>query len=146
MTALIDLSSHWHDLFGAALLGADRRRPPVAPPGPVSELLVELAPADGASELLEQVAATAALRRAGAAPLPPVAALQPPGPDSPPSGCHQRARLPSRGRCRSRTMLKASWRVRNWSSERRAPRGTQERSAGVAEVVMRASSAARSSS
>lgn len=77
----VDLGSHWHDLFGAALLGTDRRLPPAAPPGPVAELLVELPPADAAAELLEQIGATAALRRAGAAPLAPVPALQSPAPD-----------------------------------------------------------------
>ncbi len=79
-----DLASHWHDLFGAALLGAARRHPPAPPPGPIAELLVELPPPDAATNLLEQVAATAALRRAGAAPLAAAPPLQPPSTDGRP--------------------------------------------------------------
>jgi hypothetical protein len=80
-TDTTDLDGYWHELFSAALLGTDRRLPPTAPPGPIAELLVELPPPDVASGLLDQVAAAAALRRAGAAPLRSMAALQPPPTD-----------------------------------------------------------------
>lgn len=80
-STVVDLESYWHDLFGAALLGTDRRPPPDAPPAPIAELLVELPPPDAAAGLLDQVAAAAALRRAGSAPIDAAAPLQPPPPD-----------------------------------------------------------------
>ena len=78
----VDLESYWHDLFGAALLGTDRRPAPDDPPRPIAELLVELPPPDAAAGLLDQIAAATALRRAGAAPVGAAAPLQPP-PDDP---------------------------------------------------------------
>jgi hypothetical protein len=80
----VDLDSYWHDLFGAALLGTDRRVPPDDPPRPIAELLVEMPPPDAASGLLDQIAAAAALRRAGAAPVGAVAPLQAPPADTRP--------------------------------------------------------------
>jgi hypothetical protein len=80
----VDLESYWHDLFGAALLGTDRRLPPDEPPAPIAELLVELPPPYAAAGLLDQVAAAAALRRAGAAPIGAAAPLQPPPIDARP--------------------------------------------------------------
>lgn len=77
----VDLDSYWHDLFGAALLGTDRRLPADRPPAPIAELLVELPPPDVASRLLDEVAAAAALRRAGVAPVAPAAPLQVPPAD-----------------------------------------------------------------
>lgn len=81
---VVDLESYWHDLFGAALLGTDRRPPPDEPPAPIAELLVELPPPDAAAGLLDQIAAATALRRAGAAPIGAAAPLQPPLPDDRP--------------------------------------------------------------
>ncbi len=80
----VDLESYWHDLFGAALLGTDRRLPPDDPPRPIAELLTELPPPDAAAGLLDQIAAAAALRRAGAAPVGAVAPLQAPPDDQRP--------------------------------------------------------------
>lgn len=80
----VDLEAYWHDLFGAALLGTDRRPLPGEPPAPIAELLVELPPPDAPSALLDQIAAAAALRRAGAAPRPAATPLRPPPPDGRP--------------------------------------------------------------
>ena len=91
------VQQHWQELVGAALLGSDRRDPPLPPEGPLHQLAVERRGAGPAEELLQQVAATAVLRRAAFLPGPPAAAPMPPAPDlrpvTPPSATHTWRRI-----------------------------------------------------
>lgn len=80
----IDLYAYWDELVTCALLGTDRRDPPVAPDGPVADLVADALRPDGASRMLAAVAAVAAVRRAAFVPLPPADRLQPPVPDTRP--------------------------------------------------------------
>lgn len=80
------VAAHWDALVGVALLGADRRDPPDPPPGPISDLVADLAAGIGGDEacatpagrLLTQVAAVTAARRAGSVAAPPATALAAP--------------------------------------------------------------------
>lgn len=88
---------HWQELVGAALLGVDRRDPPVAPEGALRELAVEHRCEGPAEALLQQVAALAVLRRAAFLPRPPAAPPMPPVADprpvTPPSATHTWRRI-----------------------------------------------------
>ena len=67
------VAEHWEDLVTTALLGTDRRAVPEPPDGGLADLVADLSAtrptADAAALLLSQVAATTAVRRAGAAAL-----------------------------------------------------------------------------
>lgn len=80
----VDLDAVWRALVGAALLGTDRRRPPIPDRGPVGDLVADAALPDDAARMLAAVAAVAAARRAAFVPGPPVPSLQPPPPDDRP--------------------------------------------------------------
>lgn len=75
------LDGYWGELVTAAMLGTDRREPPVAPPGTVADLIDDAVRPDGASRMLAAVGAAAAVRRAGFVPGPVVAPLQEPTAD-----------------------------------------------------------------
>lgn len=94
---MIDEHRYWHELVGVALLGTDRRDPPAPPTGPLLDLSVEQQGPNAAHALLQQVAATAALRRAAFMPRPPVARPAPPAadqrPTTPPSASHTWRRI-----------------------------------------------------
>ncbi|HUF84185.1 MAG TPA: hypothetical protein VMQ81_06285 [Acidimicrobiia bacterium] len=73
-----DLDAYWDELVTAALLGTDRRDPPLPPDGPVADLVADALRPDGASRMLAAVASVAAVRRAAFVPLVSVDPLQPP--------------------------------------------------------------------
>lgn len=76
----------WHELVTAALLGTDRREPPVATLTPVSDTVADAVRPDAASRMLATVAAVAAVRRAAFVPLPAADPLRgPPADDRPPT-------------------------------------------------------------
>lgn len=72
-----DLDEVWSSLVTAALLGTDRRDPPVPEAGPVGDLVADAVRPDPASRMIAAVGALAAARRAAFVPGPPAAPLQP---------------------------------------------------------------------
>lgn len=74
----------WRELVTAALLGTDRREPPVAPIGVVADVVDDAVRPDAASRMLALVAAVTAARRAAFLPLPPAAPPMPPATDDRP--------------------------------------------------------------
>lgn len=78
-----DIEAHWQQLVTVALLGADRRDPPVAP-GPIGDLVADAIRATPAERMLADVAATTAVRRAGLLPAAPAATLGGPNHDDRP--------------------------------------------------------------
>jgi hypothetical protein len=92
-----DEHRYWQELVGVALLGTDRRHPPTPPAGPLLDLSVEQQGTSAAHSLLQQVAATAAVRRAAFVPRPPVARPVSPSADhrpvTPPSASHTWRRI-----------------------------------------------------
>lgn len=80
-----DLEIYWRELVTAALLGTDRRQPPVASPGPVADLIDDAVRPDHASRMLAAVGSVAAARRAAFVAGPPAGQLQVPEPDERPS-------------------------------------------------------------
>lgn len=79
-----DLDAYWQELVTAALLGTDRREPPVPPAGPVADLVDDAVRPDGAARMLAAVGAVSAARRAAFVAGPPADPLQPPEPDERP--------------------------------------------------------------
>ncbi len=67
MSAL-DTRAYWDDLVTCAMLGADRREPPHAPPGPFADLALDDPRPAPAERLAQQIAAVAVARRAGMRP------------------------------------------------------------------------------
>ncbi len=78
--APMSMAAQWRNLVTAALLGTDRRDPPVAH-GPLAELVADTARAAPSERMLAQVAACTAIRRAAILPGPPVALTNVPGLD-----------------------------------------------------------------
>ena len=80
--------AYWDELITVALLGTDRRRPPVPPAGPVADVVTDLDLVRGDSSddarLLNHVATMALARRLAARPGPPATPLAPPPPDDRP--------------------------------------------------------------
>lgn len=74
------IDEHWRELVTTALLGTDRRDPPVAE-GELGDLVADSVRNDPSSRMLAQVAACTAVRRAGVLPGAPVALLALPGED-----------------------------------------------------------------
>lgn len=79
-----DLDAIWAELVTAALLGTDRRSPPVPAVGPVGDLVADAVRPDDASRMLAAVGAVAAARRAAFVPAAPAPPLQPPPVDERP--------------------------------------------------------------
>lgn len=79
-----DLDAVWNELVTTALLGTDRRDPPVPGEGPVADLVADALRPDPASRMLAAVGAVTAARRAGFVPLPVADLLQPPDSDDRP--------------------------------------------------------------
>ena len=77
------IDDHWRELVTTALLGTDRRDPPVAD-GELGDLVADSVRSDPSSRMLAQIAACTAIRRAGVVPGPPVSALAPPAADERP--------------------------------------------------------------
>lgn len=78
MTAV---AQYWDELVTVALLGTDRREPPTVPEGGLHDLAADAALPTASQRLLQQVAATVAVRRAGLMPAGPVAMAAPPEAD-----------------------------------------------------------------
>lgn len=72
-----DLDADWRELVTAALLGTDRRPPPVLSV-PIGEVVDDAVRPDDAARMLAAVAAVAAARRASFLPGPAAVPLQPP--------------------------------------------------------------------
>lgn len=79
-----DLDAVWSELVTAALLGTDRRPPPVPASGAVGDLVADAVRPDAASRMLAAVGAVAAARRAAFVPGPAAPPLQPPPADERP--------------------------------------------------------------
>jgi hypothetical protein len=74
----------WRELVTAALLGTDRREPPVAMTTDIADVVDDAVRPDAASRMLAVVGAVTAARRAAFLPLPPAAPVQPPPVDDRP--------------------------------------------------------------
>ena len=83
-TVTATLDEHWRELVTAALLGTERRSPPVPPVAGVADVVDDLVPPDEAARMLATVAAVTAVRRAAFLPLPAVERLQGPAADGRP--------------------------------------------------------------
>ncbi len=68
----------WRELVTAALLGTDRREPPVPPIDAIADVVADAVRPDAASRMLATVGAVAAARRAAFQPLPAADTLQGP--------------------------------------------------------------------
>lgn len=79
-----DLDATWHQLVTAALLGTDRRPPPIPADGPVGDLVADAVRPNDAARMLAAVAAVAAARRSAFVPGPALPALRPPRRDDRP--------------------------------------------------------------
>lgn len=79
----VSMEDHWHELVTAALLGTDRRDPP-PPAEPIADLVADTVRDAPSGQMLAQVAACTAVRRAAFTPGPPLPPLAPPGPDDRP--------------------------------------------------------------
>lgn len=77
------IDDQWRELVTTALLGTDRRDPPVAD-GELGDLVADSVRTDPSSRMLAQVAACTAIRRAGVVPGPPVPPLAQPATDERP--------------------------------------------------------------
>lgn len=75
------VDAYWTDMVTVALLGTDRREPPLPPPGGLADLAADDPAPTASQRLLQQVAATTVVRRAGIVPGPPVALVAPPEAD-----------------------------------------------------------------
>lgn len=78
------LDATWQELVTAALLGTDRRPPPIPESGPVADLVADAVRPDDAARMLAAVAAVAAARRAAFLPGPPAPPPHPPAADARP--------------------------------------------------------------
>jgi hypothetical protein len=79
----VTIEAHWNELVTTALLGTDRRDPPVID-GLLGDLVADTVRADPSSRMLAHVAACTAVRRAGVQPAAPIPALVPAPPDDRP--------------------------------------------------------------
>jgi len=75
------IEQYWRDMVTVALLGTDRRDPPVPPAGGLADLAADNPQPTASQRLLQQVAGCAVVRRAGLLPGPPVAIVAPPAVD-----------------------------------------------------------------
>jgi len=80
-TADTTVERHWLDMVTVALLGTDRREPPLPPDGGLAHLAADHPQATPSQRLLQQVAACAVVRRAGFVPAPSAPLVAPPGHD-----------------------------------------------------------------
>lgn len=78
------IEEQWRELVTTALLGTDRRDPPLAD-GELGDLVADSVRPEPSSRMLAQVAACTAVRRAGVLPGPPVASLLRPETDDRPA-------------------------------------------------------------
>lgn len=74
------ITSHWHELVTVALLGTDRRDPPL-PPAALADVVDDALDRHPAARMLTAVGASVVARRVGVRPGPPATTLQAPPPD-----------------------------------------------------------------
>jgi len=79
MTTSVDV--YWQQMVTAALLGTDRRDPPVPPDGGLADLAADEPLPSPSQRLLQQVSACTAVRRAGLLPGPAATLVAPPQAD-----------------------------------------------------------------
>jgi len=79
MSNVVD--DYWKQMVTVALLGTDRREPPTPPSGGLADLAADDPQPSPSQRLLQQVAATAVVRRAGLLPGAPIATVAPPAAD-----------------------------------------------------------------
>lgn len=79
MTSTID--AYWNEMVTVALLGTDRREPPAVPEGGLADLAADAPQPTPSQRLLQEVAACAAVRRAGVLPAPAAAYVAAPADD-----------------------------------------------------------------
>lgn len=77
----VSVHEYWDQMVTVALLGTDRREPPVPPPGGLADLAADQPLPTPSQRLLQQVAAATVVRRAGLTPLPAAPLVAPPQPD-----------------------------------------------------------------
>ena len=75
------INDYWSEMVTVALLGTDRRDPPIPPAGGLADLAADDPQPTPSQRLLQQVAGCTVVRRAGLLPAAPVALVAPPGPD-----------------------------------------------------------------
>lgn len=75
------IEQYWREMVTVALLGTDRREPPVPPSGGLADLAADDPQPTPSQRLLQQVAACTVVRRAGVVAGPPVATVAPPAAD-----------------------------------------------------------------
>lgn len=76
-----EVQEYWEQMVTVALLGTDRREPPAPPSGGLADLAADAPLPTASQRLLQQVAATVVVRRAGVVPAAPVDLVAPPDPD-----------------------------------------------------------------
>ncbi len=81
MTVTATVSDYWRDMVTVALLGADRRDPPVPLAGGLADLAADDPQPTPSQRLLQQVAACAVAQRAGVLPGHPASPVAPPSDD-----------------------------------------------------------------
>lgn len=82
MTNAVD--EYWNQMVTVALLGTDRRDPPAPPTGGLADIAADDPQPTPSQRLLQQVAATTVVRRAGLLPGAPIARVAPPALDERP--------------------------------------------------------------
>ena len=75
------VDEYWEQMVTVALLGTDRREPPAAPAGGLADLAADQPLPTASQRLLQQVAATTVVRRAGVLPAAAVELVAPPQAD-----------------------------------------------------------------
>ena len=80
-TATMTLGDYWREMVTVALLGTDRRDPPVPPPGGLADLAADDPQPTPSQRLLQQVAGCAVAQRAGVLPGVSAQLLAPPDDD-----------------------------------------------------------------
>ena len=83
MTTLL-VDEYWNQMVTVALLGTDRRDPPSPPSGGLADIAADDPQPTPSQRLLQQVAATTVVRRAGLMPGEPIATVAPPADDARP--------------------------------------------------------------
>ncbi len=82
MSTVVD--EYWNQMVTVALLGTDRRDPPSPPSGELADLAADDPQPTPSQRLLQQVAATTVVRRAGLLPGESIATVAPPAEDTRP--------------------------------------------------------------
>ena len=84
MSTAVLIDEYWNQMVTVALLGTDRRDPPTPPTGGLADIAADDPQPTPSQRLLQQVAATTAVRRAGLLPGESIATVAPPADDARP--------------------------------------------------------------